>query len=244
MKIKIINPNTTPSMTRNAEIAGQKYARPETEVFAVNPKTGPESIESYYDEYLAIPGLLEEIIKGDREEGVDAFVIACFGDPGLWAAREVTVKPVLGIAEAAIATAKLIAPNFSIVSILDRSRHMSEGVVRMHGAEGFCKSIRSTGLSVLDFERDPERGLQALAETSRKAVEEDGAECILLGCAGFVTFVEDLQKELGVPVMDGVSPAVKLAECLVDMGSQTSKALSWSAPERKQLKGFSEFLLL
>ena len=115
MKIKIINPNTTMAMTRDIEIAGKKFARPDTEVYAVSPATGPESIESMYDEYLAVPGVLSEIIKGDREEGADAFIIACFGDPGLEAAKEVTDKPVIGIAQAAIATAKMIAPNFSVV---------------------------------------------------------------------------------------------------------------------------------
>lgn len=238
MRIKIINPNTTESMTKNIQLAGQKYASSDTEVFAVSPSTGPASIETYYDEYLAVPGVMEEILKGDKEEKVDAYIIACFGDPGLYAAREITEKPVVGIAESAITISKLIAPNFSIVSVLDRSRKQSEEMVRMHGAEDRCKSIRSTGLSVLDFDKDVERGLEALSEASMRAVEEDGAESILLGCAGFVSFVEDLQKKLGVPVLDGVSPAVKLAEVLVSMGCQTSKFLTWGFPEKKDITGY------
>ena len=79
MKIKIINPNTTWTMTEDISVAGKKFARPDTEVYAVSPSTGPESIESMYDEYLAVPGVLSEIIKGDREEHADAFIIACFG---------------------------------------------------------------------------------------------------------------------------------------------------------------------
>ncbi|MFS0647576.1 aspartate/glutamate racemase family protein [Siminovitchia sp. 179-K 8D1 HS] len=239
MRIKIINPNTTESMTKNIQSAGEKYASSNTEIIAVSPSTGPASIESYFDEYLAVPGVMEEILKGDHTENVDAYVIACFGDPGLYAAREITDKPVVGIAEAAITISKFIAPNFSIVSVLDRSRKMSEEVVKMHGAEGRCKSIRSTGLSVLEFDRDLKKGLNALSNTSKKAVEEDGAESILLGCAGFVSFVEDLQKELGVPVLDGVSPAVKLAEILVNMRCQTSKHLTWGFPEKKEIKGFN-----
>ncbi len=242
MRIKIINPNTTMLMTRSIETAGRKYARQDTEVFAVSPSMGPQSIESHYDESLAVPGVLEEVIKGERQEEADAFIIACFGDPGLWAAREATAKPVVGIAEAAIATAKLIAPNFSIVSVLNRSKRMTEEILHMHGAERWCRSIRSTGLSVLDFGRDPKIGLRALTEESIKAVKEDGAECILLGCAGFVDFVEELQKKLGVPVLDGVTPAVKLAEALVDMGCYTSKALTWGVPEKKQIIGFSQIL--
>ena len=241
MKIKIINPNTTLSMTKSIEALAKKNARSSTEVYAVSPQTGPESIECYVDEYLAIPGVIKEVIKGDREEDVDAFIIACFGDPGLQAAREVTNKPVLGIAESAITMAKFIAPYFSIVSVLDRSRKVTEDIVSNYGAEKFCRSIRSTGLSVLEFGSNPEKGLEALAKQSEKAIKEDGAECILLGCAGFVDFVEELNKRLGVPVLDGVVPAVKFAEAMVDMGLLTSKVSTWNYPENKKIKGFTMF---
>lgn len=196
------------------------------------------SIECYVDEYLSIPGVLKEIVKGDQEEGADAFIISCFGDPGLQAAREITDKPVLGIAESAIAAAKMIAPYFSIVSVLDRSRKVTEDVVFNYGAEKFCRSIRSTGLSVLEFGADPQKGLEALERESIKAIREDGAECILLGCAGFVDFVEKLKCTLGVPVLDGVMPAVKFAEALVDMGLKTSKVNTWKYPEPKEYIGY------
>lgn len=173
MKIKLINPNTTLSMTQSIQEAATRAARPGTQVYSVSPQWGPESIECYVDEYLAVPGVLKEVIKGDREEGADAFVIACFGDPGLQAAREATRKPVLGICESAITTAKFLAPYFSIVSVLDRARKVTEDVVSAYGAEKFCRSIRSTGLSVLDFGRDPERGMEALALEGEKAVRED-----------------------------------------------------------------------
>ncbi|MCI9638788.1 aspartate/glutamate racemase family protein [Anaerotruncus sp. 80] len=216
-----------------------RYADADTEITAVSPLTGPDSIECYVDEYLAVPGVIQEVIKGDKEENADAFIIACFGDPGLAAAREVTEKPVLGICESAITTAKFIAPYFSVVSVLDRSRKVTEDVVKAYGAESFCRSIRTTGLSVLEFGKNPEKGLKALAEQGRRAVEEDGAECILLGCAGFVDFVDRLREELGVPVLDGVMPAVKLAEALVKMNVKTSKANTWKAPEVKEIKGFN-----
>lgn len=238
MKIKIINPNTTQSMTDSIDHIAVRYADPETEIIAVSPKTGPDSIECYVDEYLAVPGVIQEVIKGDRLEGADAFIIACFGDPGLSAAREVTDKPVLGICESAITMAKFIAPYFSVVSVLDRSRKVTEDAVKAYGAESFCRSIRTTGLSVLEFGRDPEKGLAALTQQSKKAVEEDGAECVLLGCAGFVDFVDALRNELGVPVLDGVMPAVKFAEALVKMGTKTSKANTWKAPEPKCFNGF------
>ena len=220
MKIKLINPNTTQSMTDSIYNMAVRYADADTEITAVSPLTGPDSIECYVDEYLAVPGVIQEVIKGDKEENADAFIIACFGDPGL-------------------ATAKFIAPYFSVVSVLDRSRKVTEDVVKAYGAESFCRSIRTTGLSVLEFGKNPEKGLKALAEQGRRAVEEDGAECILLGCAGFVDVVDRLREELGVPVLDGVMPAVKLAEALVKMNVKTSKANTWKAPEVKEIKGFN-----
>ena len=94
---------------------------------------------------------------------------------------------------------------------------------------------------MLEFGRDPKRGLAALAHQGELAVREDGAECILLGCAGFVDFVEELSKKLGVPVLDGVMPAVKFAEAMVDMRLTTSKVSTWGYPENKEIVGLPMF---
>ena len=228
-------------MTDSIYTAACLYKLPDTEIIAVSPRTGPASIECFYEEHLSAIGVFQEIVKGDREESCDAYIISCFGDPGIFAAREVTKKPVVGIAEAAIATAKFLAPNFSVITLLDRTVAAVQEVIHRYGAAQFCKSIRSTGLGVLDFEADFDRGLEALARESKKAVDEDKAECVLLGCAGFVDFVESLRKNLGVPVLDGVSPAVKYAEILVQMGLETSKINTFAFPPEKEVKGFTIF---
>lgn len=240
MRIKVINPNTTDEMTRSIVKAAEAAARPDTRIIGVSNSMGPQSIECYVDEFMAVPGLLKEILKGDREEEIDAYVIACFCDPGLQAAREATDKPVLGIAHSAMMMARMVAPNFSVVSVLDRSRKATADVVEENGMEKFCRSIRTTGMGVLEFGEFPEKGLRALLDEARKAVELDGAECILLGCAGFVDFVDAMKNELGVPVLDGVVPAVKFAEALCDMGMRTSKANTWSRPEAKIFDGYGE----
>ena len=175
MKIMLINPNTTQYMTDSILKCAQKYASPGTELYAVTASFGVSSVECYVDEYLAAPAVLREVMRGEGM-GMDAYLICCFGDPALQAARELTEKPVLGIAESAIAAAKMIAPYFSVVSVLDRSVKVTADVVNAYGAAPFCRSIRSTGLSVLDFGKDPKRGLAALAEQSRLAVAEDKAE--------------------------------------------------------------------
>ncbi len=240
-KILIINPNTSEAMTNNINKVAKETCYDETEIFTVNPSKGPESIESYYDEYIAVPGILKEIKKGEKNN-YDAYIIACFGDPGLYAAREITKKPVIGIAEAAILTSKMIAPNFSVISVLDRTHHITLDLLKKYSVESWCKSIRTTGLSVLEFENNPKKGLEALKQASLKAIEEDKAECILLGCAGFVSFIKKLQKELNIPVLDGVRPAIKLAESLINLNLNTSKELTWGKPEMKNIIGVSDLL--
>ncbi|PZE20333.1 aspartate/glutamate racemase family protein [Paenibacillus xerothermodurans] len=236
MKIKVINPNTTWEMTKGIEHAAKSAARQGTEILAVSPEMGPVSIESYYDEYLAIPGVLEEIRKGDRE-GVDAYVIACYGDPGLHAARELTHAPVIGIAEASMYMASMLAARFSIVTVLPRIKTMLEELVAGYGMGHRVISIRTTPLSVLDFEKDPAKGMEVLAQEGRRAVEEDHAEAILLGCAGMAEFADRLEQELQVPVFDGVVAAVKFAEAVVDLGKTTSKLKTYKYPEKKKFIG-------
>ena len=236
MKIRIINPNTTLEMTHGIEEAGKLAASPETEIVAVSPESGPASIESYYDEYLCIPGVLEEIRKGE-EEGVDAHVIACYGDPGLQAAREVAEAPVIGIAEASMYMASMLAARFSIVTVLPRIRTMMEELVTSYGMNHRVVSIRTTPLCVLDIEEDPETSWQMVWDDARRAVEEDDAEAVLLGCAGMAEFANSLEDELGVPVIDGVVAAVAFAEAIVGLGKKTSKRKTYKPPEKKSFTG-------
>ncbi|MBZ5202022.1 aspartate/glutamate racemase family protein [Planomicrobium chinense] len=236
MKIKVINPNTTLEMTSSIEHAAKHMARPDTEIIAVSPKMGPISIESYYDEYLSIPGVLEEI-KAGEEEGVDAFVIACWGDPGLHAARELTDKPVIGIAEASLYLASMLGARFSVVTVLPRIKTMLEELVDSYGMSKKVVNIRTTPLCVIDFENDPVRGMEMLRQEGRRAIEEDDAEAILLGCAGMAEFADKLEEEFGVPVIDGVVAAVKFAESVVDLGKKTSKLKTYKYPEKKEYTG-------
>src|SRR5437867_9508252 len=107
MRIKVINPNTTESMTRTIGAAARSVAAPGTEIIAVSPAMGPVSIECHYDEALSTLGVLDEVRKGEAD-ACDGYIIACFGDPGLLAAREIARGPVVGIAEAAMHAASFI----------------------------------------------------------------------------------------------------------------------------------------
>ena len=241
MKIKIINPNTTLEMTDAIAVAGRSVARAQTEIIAVSPSFGPASIESYYDEFLCAPGVIDEVRSGDQV-GCDAYIIACYGDPGLQAAREVTVKPVIGIGEASLYVASILAARFSIVTVIPRIKTMLEEMVANYGFSHKVVNVRTTPLYVLDIEKDAAGALETLREEARRAVAEDDAEAILLGCAGFAEFANELEEELGIPVLDGVVCAVKLAEALVELGKSTSKGKTYRFPEPKAFTGvFARF---
>ena len=236
MRLRVINPNTTASMTGAIGAAARAVAAPGTEVEAVNPTIGPASIEGHYDEAMALPGLLAEVRRGEAE-GANGFAIACFGDPGLGAAREAASGPVVGIAEAAMHAAALVAPSFAVVTTLKRTEAIAEHLVHAYGMERRCRRVRSTEIAVLDLD-DPASDARArVLVECRRAIEEDGAEAIILGCAGMADLARDLTGELGVPVIDGVSAAVKLLEALVGMGLKTAKNGAYARPLPKAYAG-------
>ncbi len=232
MRIKVINPNTTPSMTATIAAAARAVAAQGTEIVAATSPTGPVSIEGHYDEAVSVIGMLEEIRQGEGQ-GTDAYVIACFGDPGLLAAREIARGPVLGVAEAAMHLASLVATGFSIVTTLGRTRIIAEHLVHRYGMERICRRVRATDLAVLDLEDPASDARTVILDECRRALAEDGSGALVLGCAGMADLAAAIERELGVPVIDGVAAAVKLAECLVGLGLRTSKVgdLAWPLPK-------------
>ena len=236
MKIKVINPNTTASMTQKIGKAALAVATPGTEIIACNPSMGPVSIEGHYDEALSVVGLLEEIRKGE-DVGVDGYVIACFGDPGLLAAREVARGPVIGIAEAAMHVASFIATGFSIVTTLSRTRVIAQHLVENYGMSRFCQNIRAVDLPVLELEVEGSNARKIITEECRQALIEDRAGAIVLGCSGMADLAIHIRQEIGAPVIDGVSAAVKLVEALVSLGLGTSKIGDLAFPLAKPYTG-------
>ncbi len=220
MRIKLINPNTTTAMTLSMAAAASEVAAAGTEIDAVTSDSGPVSIEGHYDEAIGVLGLLDAVRS---DPAADAYIIACFGDPGLLAARELTSAPVLGIAEAAMHAASFIATSFSIVTTLDRTRVIAEALVRNYGMRDFCRRVRATDVPVLDLEDASGRVNDIILAECQRAVGEDRSGAIVLGCAGMAGLVDHLKPRLPVPVIDGVTVAVKFAEALVGAGLRTSK---------------------
>jgi allantoin racemase len=229
MRIKIINPNTTASFTERCLIAGRAVAAPGTLILAGQPASGTASVESYVDEATATLGVIEQVRAGEAE-GVNGYVIACFGDTGLEAAREVATGPVVGMTEAALYAAALIAPVFSIVTLPPRTRVFAERVLWHAGLERRCPKVRAIDVTVLDCDDEASVVVEPFIAEARRAILEDHAEAIILGCAGLQPLVEPLSLTLGVPVIEGVAAAVKLVEALLAMRLTTSKRGAWGYP--------------
>jgi len=233
VKINIVNPNTTASMTAKIGDCARQAASPSTEIWACNPASGPVSIEGHYDEAMCLPGLLAEIRRAE-EAGADAHIIACFGDPGLDAAREIARGPVFGIAEAAMHAASFIGKHFSVVTTLGRTCGIAAHLAERYGMQRFCRNIRACEIAVLDLDNPASQAYAAIMQECRLALAKDDVDCIVLGCAGMADLCQAISKELGVPVIDGVSAAVTFAEGLVRLGLHTSKRGDWAYPLPKQ----------
>lgn len=236
MLLRVINPNTTAAMTETIGVAARKVAAPGTRVVATHPAGGPVSIESHFDEAVAAVGVLEEVRAGERD-GTDAYVIACFGDPGLLAARELTRAPVIGIAEAAFHLATMIATRFSVVTTLGRTIGIAEHLLQSYGFAHHCRRVRAAEIPVLDLEHDPDAALRRIVEEARRAKAEDGIGAIVLGCGGMAELRHTIAAQVGLPVVEGVTAAVKLAESLVGLGLQTSKHGDLDFPRPKPFTG-------
>jgi allantoin racemase len=236
VRIKIVNPNTTEAFTASIELAARAVASADVEIIAVNPAMGPPSIEGHYDEAVSVIGLLDEVRRGEIE-GCDAYIIACFGDPGLMAARELARGPVVGIAEAAMHLASLVSTGFSIITTLERSCGIARRLVENYGMTRCCRSVRATDLAVLDLAWPGSDARRAILAQCSRAVAEDHADAIVLGCAGMADLAADIAREIDVPVIEGIAAAVKLVEALLSLGLRTSKKGDLGSPRTKPYQG-------
>jgi allantoin racemase len=216
MKILILNPNSDQHMTRRILENAERYAAGAFDVLCLENPDAPEFIETYEDQVRTAPGMIRMVREHETE--VDAFIVACHCDPNLDVLKEISEKPVVGIGEASMKLASMLGHRFSVVSTARHSVPLKEALVRAYHLEGMLASVRApspemSGASEMDRYRD----------AAVKAIEEDGAEVIVLGCAGMSGLDKQLQQELAVPVLDGVICALNIAVGLVRTGISTSK---------------------
>ena len=238
MKIRVINPNTSASMTAKIGAAAATAASPGTLVETVQPSFGAPSIEGHHDDVWGAAGVTEQVRAGEAA-GADAYVIACFGDPGLHAARELARGPVIGIAEAAFHAASLLATGFSVVTTLTRTCVIAEHLLLQYGFERRCKGVHGTDIAVLDLDNPASGAFDRILGCAQAALDHDRSGAIVLGCAGMADLCEALQQRLGVPVIDGVAVAVRFAEALVSLKLGTSKRGDYALPLPKVYAGLA-----
>lgn len=208
-RILVINPNSTEAVTRGIDAAMaplRMSGGPEIE--CVTLREGPPGIQTQADVESVVAPVSRTVTARDND--CDAFVIACFSDPGLFAAREATQKPVLGIAECGVLTAMTLGQRFGVIAILDRSipRHMR--YVRQMGVQDRFAGDRAIGLGVVELS-DEERTLSRMVSVGRELREKDGADVLVMGCAGMARYRDTLQREVGVPVVEPTQAAVAMA---------------------------------
>jgi len=236
VRLHVVNPNTTAAMTRSIAAVAARSARPDTKLSVVEPDIGPASIEGPYDGALAVPGLLQCVARAEAE-GVDAHIIACFDDTGLDAARSLAGAPVVGIGEAAFHVASLVASRFAVVTTLSRSIPIIEDNLDRYGLRRRCVRVRACEVPVLELEDAASDARRRLTAAVERCLDEDGADAIVLGCAGMADFTLALARQFEVPVIDGIAAAVPLAEGLATLGLSTSKRGAYASPRPKTYTG-------
>ena len=244
MRILVVNVNTSQSMTEVIGAAARRYASAGTEIVALRPYFGAESVDCNFESYLSAVAVMDRVLAYGRapdeghDGGYDAVVLAGFGEHGRDGLQELIEQPVIEICEASAQVAMMIGRRYSVVTTLQRSVPAIEDRLRLAGLADRCASVLAGGMSTAAVDADPQGAVLAIVAQARQAVERDHAEVICLGCAGMAGLEEAITTDLGVPVVDGVGAAVRLAEAVVGLGLKTSKVSTYAAPEPKNIIGW------
>jgi len=203
----VINPNSSQTVTDGIDATIDPLRSYGIPIRCLTLAEGPPGIESQRQADLTIAPMLALAASQDDAAG---YVIACFGDPGLYALRDQTAVPVVGIQEAAVMTALTLGQRFGVIAILPASipRHL-----RAFGAMGVLDRLagdRALGLGVLDL-ADPSKSLEAMIATGIRLRDEDGANVLIMGCAGMARYRDPLQEATGLPVVEPTQVAVSMA---------------------------------
>jgi allantoin racemase len=211
-RLLILNPNTNAAVTQGIRAAALRVVEAETEITVLNPLIGPHSIETSDDRVEAEPQLIA-LLRENLPRRFDAYVLGCFDDIGLFAARALAQGPVVGTCEAGIAAARTMARRFSIITTVHSAVPGIHSVLKRYGATDIC-TVRAAGIGVADAASGSGNTEAKLLQTIREAIETDGAEVILLGSGGLAGKAPTLRAHVPVPVIDGIQAAVKMAEGL------------------------------
>lgn len=238
MRLLVINPNISESVTALIEAEARLTASPATQLTMQTATFGVAYIETRFEALIGAYATAQ--LAAEHHAGHDAVVIAAFGDPGLAALREVMPVPVLGMTESALATACMLGHRFSIVAISQRIQAWYREVVEANGLIGRLASIRALDRPLASIGNVQSDHAEALRELCERAVREDCAEVIVLAGAPLAGLARALHDQLPVPVVDGVSSAVRHAETLVALQPGKAAMGSFAPPPAKPHRGLPE----
>lgn len=235
-KILVINPVSDSRWNKMDGNYLKKNAREDTIVEVVNIEKGPKTIESFYDEAFALPGILK--IVREIKNQYDGIMINCFADPGLKPAREVCDIPVVGPGESAIILASMLGHNFSIISVKKNVIPMFEMKVVSLGLSKRLSSVEYIDMLVSKLEDDFNKTEEAIIEAINRAVKQYNAEVAVLGCTGMLSLYSEVVKRVNIPVVEPAATALKTLEILIDLKISHSKTGLYITPEVGKIIGY------
>jgi allantoin racemase len=236
VRILVVNPNTTTSMTEAIAATAREYASAGTEIVPLTPLFGADGIDCNFESLLSAVAVMDRVATYDQP--YDAVVMAGFGEHGREGLQEITDVPVIDIAESSAHVALMLGRSYSVVTTLDRSVGSIEDRLLTAGLSARCASVRSTGMSTMELDRNPAAAIEAIVGQARQAVEADRAEVICLGCGGMAGLDTAITEAVGVPVVDPVAAGIRMAEAVVGLRLSTSKVGTYAAPEAKSIVGW------
>ena len=242
MRLLLINPNTSPDITALIASEAARLAGPETEITLASGRFGPRYIESRASAAIATHAAIEAF--AEHYDGHDAVLLACFGEPGLLAVRELAPVPVLGLAESSCHLACLYAGRFSVVTGGERWGPMLSEFVGSLGLSSRLASIRTVAPSGADIARDPDGAISLLRDAATACVEQDGAELVILGGAGLAGLTERFAPGVAVPVLCSLAAGLAATAAAVRLGLAKAKRGSFATTPPVETIGLSPALML
>ena len=241
MRLLFINPNVTDAITETMASAARRAARPGTELVFAKANFGTLYVENRIEAAIAGHAVLEAL--AENHEGCDAAIVAAFGDPGVFAAKEMMDIPVVGVSEAAFLCAWTQGKRYSIVCLTPRLRTWYMECAAEHGLNGRMASARALTRPVPDITRAKQDMADDVAEQCRLAVEEDGAEVVIVGGGPIAGLAPEIADRVPVPLIDPIACAVGLAETLAGLGLNPPRAGSFARPRAKSGQGLAAALV-
>ncbi len=230
MKMLVVNPNSSETVTGAIMESARRAAASGTELVPITTKGGTRNVDSAFGDYLSGAYMIRTCLDAVAVHRPDTVVLAGFGRVGIDALKEAFAIPCVSISEASMAVACLLGHRFTTLTMLQQFVPYQQDLVRYYGFEAKCASVRAINVNVEQCVTDRERTLAELSAEIRTIVEDDRAEVVILACAGLCGYDRELSRLAGVPVLDPVAVAVKVAEGLVALGLSHSKIRKFAYP--------------